>query len=87
MKLIERRNTSELNADMTALLEKAISRVSDMPARQQNAIARLLLAELDAEDQWDASFSASQHELAQLAGQALAERRRGKTRKTDLSHD
>ncbi|MBI3987147.1 MAG: hypothetical protein HY343_09515 [Lentisphaerae bacterium] len=72
---------------MTALLEKAINRVSDMPARQQNAIARLLLAELDAEGQWDASFSASQHELAQLAGQALAERRRGKTRKMDLAHD
>ncbi|MBI2441764.1 MAG: hypothetical protein HYV35_10385 [Lentisphaerae bacterium] len=72
---------------MTALLEKVITRVSDMPARQQNAIARLLLAELDAENQWNASFSSSQSELAQLAGEALAERRRGKTRKMNPSND
>ncbi|MCC6581974.1 MAG: hypothetical protein IT440_16205 [Phycisphaeraceae bacterium] len=72
---------------MTTLLEKAINRVSVLPAKKQNAFARLLLAELDAETQWDASFKSSQHELAMLASAALAEHRQGKTRKMDLRHD
>jgi hypothetical protein len=72
---------------MTALLEKAISRVSGLPSKQQNEIARFVLAEIDAEVKWDTSFKNSQDELATLAGVALAERRRGKTRKMDLAHD
>ena len=71
---------------MTILLEKAIDRVSVLPAKKQNAIAHLLLAEMDAEAQWDKSFKSSQPELANLASDALAEHRRGKTRSTDLSH-
>ena len=71
---------------MTILLEKAIDRVSVLPAKKQNAIAYLLLAEMDAEAQWDKSFKSSQSELAKLASDALAEHRRGKTRSMDLSH-
>lgn len=72
---------------MTTLLEKVINRVSVLPLRKQNALARLHLAELDAETQWDESFQSSQSELAELAGAALAAQRRGKTRKMDLSHN
>jgi hypothetical protein len=72
---------------MTALLEKAIDRVSVLPAKRQNVLAHLLLAEIDAGSQWDESFKSSQHELAELAGNALAEHRKGKTRALDLSHD
>ena len=72
---------------MTALLEKAIDRVSVLPANKQNAIAHLLLAEMDAEARWDKSFKSSQSELAKLAGDALAEHRKGKTRAMNLSHD
>ena len=71
---------------MTILLEKAIDRVSVLPAKKQNAIAHLLLAEMDAEAQWDKSFKSSQPELARLASDALAEHRSGKTRSMDLSH-
>jgi len=72
---------------MTALLEKAISRVSGLPSKQQNEIARFVLAEIDAEAQWGTSFKNSQNELAVLAAGALAERRRGKTKKLDLARD
>ncbi len=72
---------------MTTLLEKAINRVSVLPAKRQNVLARLLLAEIDADAQWDKSFKSSQHELAELAGNALAEHRKGKTRAMDLSRD
>ena len=71
---------------MTTLLEKAIDRVSVLPAKKQNAIAHLLLAEMDAEAQWDKSFKSSQLELAKLAGDALAEHRRGKTRAMVIAH-
>jgi len=72
---------------MTALLEKAISRISDLPSKKQNEIARFVLAEIDIEAKWDASFKNSEGELAALAAGALAERRRGKTRKLDIDHD
>lgn len=71
---------------MTILLEKAIDRVSVLPAKKQNAIAHLLLAEMDAEAHWDESFKSSQPELSKLASDALAEHRRGKTRSMDFSH-
>jgi hypothetical protein len=71
---------------MTILLEKVIDRISVLPAKKQNAIARLLLAEIEAEAKWDKSFKSSQPELAKLANDALAEHRRGKTRSLDLSH-
>ena len=72
---------------MTLLLEKAFDRVSALPVKRQNALAHLLLTEIDADSQWDASFKSSHHELAELAGSALAERRKGKTKAMDLSHD
>jgi len=72
---------------MTTLLKKAIDRVSVLPAKKQNMLARLLLAEIKVEAKWDESFMSSQHELAELADAALAEHRGGKTRKMDLSHD
>ena len=83
-KRIEAGYNSEFNLAMTALLERAISRVSDLPSKRQNEIARLVLEEIDAETQWDASFKTSQDGLSALAAGALAERRRGKTRKMDL---
>ena len=72
---------------MTALLEKAFDRVSTLPVKRQNALAHLLLSEIDVDAQWEASFKSSQHELAELTGHALAEYRKGKTRTMDLSHD
>ena len=72
---------------MTALLEKAIERVSVLPPRRQNVLAHLLLDEIEADTQWDKAFKSSQHELASLAGNALAEHRKGKTRAMDLPHD
>ena len=72
---------------MTALLEKAIDRVSALPVKRQNALAHLLLNEIDVDSRWDESFKSSQPELAELAGNALAEHRKGKTRVMDVSHD
>ena len=72
---------------MTTLLEKAIDRVSVLPAKRQNVLAHLILDEIEADTQWDKAFKSSQHELAELAVNALAEHRKGKTRAMDLFHD
>jgi hypothetical protein len=85
--VVETDADSEFNLHMTALLEKAISRISGLPSKRQDEIAPLMLAELDADARWDESFKASQDELSALATGALAEHRRGKTRKMDLVHD
>jgi hypothetical protein len=72
---------------MTALLEKAFDRVSALPAKRQNALAHLLLTEIEVDAQWDASFKSSQQELAELAAHALTEHRKSKTRVMNVSHD
>ena len=72
---------------MTQLLEKAFSEVAKLPEKKQDAMARFVLAEIHAEDEWDKAFAASQNELASLAEQALAECKAGKTRPMDLDRD
>ncbi|AHJ27609.1 hypothetical protein PN465_12325 [Nodularia spumigena CS-584] len=64
---------------MTELLEQAIIKLKSLPANEQNAIAAIILEELEEEQQWDEAFSRSPDALATLATQAMAEHRAGKT--------
>lgn len=41
---------------MTELLEHAISRLKTLPSSEQDAIARLILEELEDERRWDMNF-------------------------------
>jgi len=50
---------------------------------QQDAIASLILAELEEEQRWDDSFARSPNLLAKLAAEAMAEHRSGKTQELD----
>ena len=45
---------------MTQLLEEAITRVQQLPAAEQNAIAQLILDELADDERWDVAFARSQ---------------------------
>jgi hypothetical protein len=65
---------------MTDLLERAIAQLQNAPIDRQDAIATLILEELEAEQAWDASFARSPDLLAQLATEAMAEHHSGKTR-------
>lgn len=58
---------------MTQLLERAFTAASKLPEPEQDAVASLLLAELEAEQKWAHSFAASQDQLEQLADEALRE--------------
>lgn len=68
---------------MTQLLEQAIARLKQLPANEQDAIATIILEELEDESQWDRTFANSQDALAKLASAAMVEYRSGKTQELD----
>jgi hypothetical protein len=69
---------------MTKLLEKAVTAVSNLPDKEQDAIAAMILEELADEERWAQSFAASQRQLSTLAKEALEEYHSGRTKPLDL---
>jgi hypothetical protein len=70
---------------MTKLLEKAFVEASKLPDIEQNALAKWLLLELEAERKWEELFVASEDILERLADEALEAHRQGKTTPLDIS--
>lgn len=64
---------------MTRLLEEAFQKASTLPESEQDALAALILADLEDERRWNEAFSNSQDLLAELAAEARAEYRAGRT--------
>ena len=70
---------------MTRALEAAIAKLAELPAEEQDRIARWLLDELEDEKQWARRFGTSQDALSRLAAEARADRAAG--RATELDPD
>lgn len=68
---------------MTGLLKKAFDRASELPPEEQEALARLVLAELESEARWADLFARSQDVLERLADEALQEFEAGETEPLD----
>ena len=68
---------------MTDLLRKAFEAASRLPEEEQDAVAEWLLAELQAEEEWEERFASTQGALSALAREALAEHERGETEGLD----
>ena len=68
---------------MTALFVQAINRVKTLSDNEQNAIATLILEEIDDDFRWDKSFASSQDVLAMLAEEAAEEINTGKSEVLD----
>jgi hypothetical protein len=68
---------------MTTVLETALAEVAKLPPEEQDALASLLLDEIKSEQRWTQALSGSQDLLRNLAADALAEHRAGKTRPLD----
>ena len=68
---------------MTRLLEKAFAEATKLPKKDQDELARWVLAEIAAEERWDEAFRRSGDQLAKLAQRALSEHRKGRTRPLD----
>jgi hypothetical protein len=62
---------------MTKLFEQAIGRVTQLPEADQDAIARLVLDELESERRWDELLAKSPKKLSELADRAWADHEAG----------
>ena len=70
---------------MNALLKDVLARLEKLSPERQNELAAILIAEMEADERWDELFAKSQDELEAMAGEALDEHARGKTRPLDSS--
>lgn len=68
---------------MTELLERAIAQLKTLPTDRQDAIAAIILEELEDDLRWDEAFAKSPDTLAKLAASAMAEYDAGKTEELD----
>ena len=72
-------------AAMNALLKEVLARLDKLSPERQNELAAVLLAEMEADERWDALFAKSQDALETMADEALDEHARGETRPLDSS--
>ncbi len=68
---------------MTHRLQQAFSAASKLSEAEQDVLAARLLAELEAEDDFDRKVAATSDKLAKLAAEAIDENRRGLTEELD----
>jgi hypothetical protein len=68
---------------MTHRLQQAFSEASKLSEAEQDVLAARLLAELEAEDDFDRKIAATSDKLAKLAAEAIDENRRGLTEELD----
>jgi len=63
---------------MTPLLKKVLDEVYKLRPEEQDAIAAVILEELEDERQWQEAFAESQDKLAQLARKVRADIKAGR---------
>jgi hypothetical protein len=64
---------------MTKALERAFHEASKLSEAEQDALAEAIRNEVLGEDEWERSFSGSSDALENLADEAIAEHRAGRT--------
>jgi hypothetical protein len=69
---------------MTKLLERAFKEASRLPEVEQNALAKWVIEELEAEAKWEKAFAGSEDILDRLADEAIAAHKQGKTKLLNL---
>lgn len=70
---------------MNQLLQDAFNRAAELPPEAQDRFARFLLAELEADQQWDQLFDRPESDelLSRLANETLTDHRTGATTPLD----
>ena len=69
---------------MTQLLEKVLSEVQKLPPEKQDAIAAVILEELEDVQLWDKAFSESEDKLSQLAQKVRTDIKAGRIKKMGI---
>ncbi len=72
---------------MTRLMEKAFEKARELPEDEQDAIASIILLEIESEQRWDELFNhpKSADLLSNLADEALVEARAGRATKLNVN--
>jgi hypothetical protein len=72
---------------MSELMEQAFQKARQLPEGDQEAIASIILQEIESEQRWGELFSypKSADLLSRMADEALVEVRAGRARKLDLN--
>ena len=65
---------------MTQLLQQAWSEIQKLPEPDQDAIAAIILDELEDEHRWEEAFANSQEKLTRLAERVRGDIRAGRVR-------
>ena len=65
---------------MVKELENAMKKAGQLPESEQQAIANLILSEIE----WENSFAKSKDKLSSLANEALEEYKKGKSKPLDF---
>ena len=74
---------SPYNVAMTTLLQQAIAKATQLDPSEQDALAALMLAEIEADKKWDAILAKSPEKLNKLAQKAWQEYESGLTQPLD----
>ena len=71
---------------MSQLMEKAFSKARELPESDQEAIASIILQEIESEDHWEALFARPESAdlLSRMADEALDGMRAGQARRLDI---
>jgi hypothetical protein len=72
---------------MSRIVEQMFEKIAQLPESDQEAIAAIVLQEIESEQRWDELFARpnSADVLSRMADGALAEARAGRATKLDLS--
>ena len=68
---------------MTKLLEQAVAKVKELPEAEQDAIAQIVMDEIESEQRWDELFATSPDKLRNLADRAWSEHEAGGSQELD----
>ncbi len=68
---------------MTKLLEQAVAKAGALPEADQDAIARIVLDEIESEKRWDALIAKAPDKLRNIADHAWAEHEAGRSEELD----
>ncbi len=68
---------------MTKLLEQAVAKARELPEAEQDAIAQLVIDQIESEQRWDELIAKSPEKLKELADRAWAEHEAGGSQELD----
>ena len=74
---------------MSRLMEQAFLKARQLPEQDQEAIAAIILQEIESEGRWDELFARpeSAELLSRMADEAMIEIRAGRARKLDINRN